>query len=489
MSAKLRVFAVVTVLVLTRIAAAQVPSPTVEGPVTGGTGFPFFLGTVFDLAPLGYEQTEYFVSGTARSFTTATELTSDGLWTVAPDGPTAAYKTRILVHRPINKRKFNGTVIVEWSNVSGGVEVSPDWTGAHTELIREGFAWVGVSAQIVGVEGGQPLLGVINLPLKRADPVRYASLVHPGDSFSYDIFSQVAQAIRHPAGIDPLGDLDVKRVIAVGESQSAMRMVTYIDGIHPVAHVYDGFLVHSRAGFGTFAPLSEAPQVDVTMPSLVFIRSDIDVPVLTFQTETDLTFLSFFAARQPDTRRIRTWEVAGTAHADIYLLTTGATDLGNSPAVADIVITNEPVPGILTCAQPVNSGPQHFVLNAAFAALNRWVRTGKPPAPAPPLDIVAGPPRVITRDAHGNAVGGIRTPQLDVPIATFRGEQEGDFTCRLFGTTTLLDAPTLAALYPTHRAYVSAFNKSLKKAVRAGFVLRPDAKLLKQWAAQSAVGG
>src|SRR2546428_7474044 len=31
---------------------------------------------------------------------------------------------------------------------------SPDWTDAHTELIRDGFAWMGVSAQYAGVEGG-----------------------------------------------------------------------------------------------------------------------------------------------------------------------------------------------------------------------------------------------------------------------------------------------------------------------------------------------
>ena len=45
------------------------------------------------------------------------------------------------------RKKFNGTVVVEWLNVSGGVDAAPDWTFAHTELIREGYAWVGVSAQ------------------------------------------------------------------------------------------------------------------------------------------------------------------------------------------------------------------------------------------------------------------------------------------------------------------------------------------------------
>ena len=181
--------------------------------------------------------------------------------------------------------------------------------------------------------------------------------------------------------------------------------------------------------------------------------------------------------------------MAGTAHADTYLLVTGPTDLGHSPAAADIVITSAPVPGIITCGTPINSGPQHFVLNAAFAALDRWVRTRKPPARAPRLRVAAGPPRTITRDARGNARGGIRTPQVDVPIAAFTGEQNGSIICGLLGTTTLFDATTLASLYPSHRAYVARFDTATRNAVRAGVLLKADAKLLRRWAAGSDVGG
>lgn len=40
---------------------------------------------------------------------------------------------------------------------------------------------------------------------------------------------------------------------------------------------------------------------------------------------------------------------------------------------AKLVLTSAPVPGV-TCRAPINSGPPHFVLKAAVAALNRWVR-------------------------------------------------------------------------------------------------------------------
>jgi len=467
------------------LAVAQVPSPMVEGPITGGNGTPFIAATTFDLAQVGYMEEEYFISGTASAFTSASALTSDGIWTVTP-GSTATYKTRILVHRPVKRSKFKGTVVVEWLNVSAGLDAAPDWISAHTELIRDGFAWIGVSAQFVGVEGGAAVQGLPSMGLKQADPVRYGSLSHPGDSFSYDIFSQAGQAVRQPAGLNPLGDLKVKKVIGAGESQSAFRLVTYINGVDPLAQIYDGFLVHSRGGSG--AALSQSPQPGIALPNPTFIRNDVRVPVLTFETETDLVSLGYFSNRQEDSDRFRLWEVAGTAHYDAYGLTVGMTDLGKSSSAADLIVTSTPIAGI-TCGSPINSGPQHFVLNAAFAALNKWVTKRKLPPQAPRLDVVAGSPPTITRDVNGNAVSGIRTPSVDVPIAALSGlGQTGTAFCSLFGTTVPFDSSALAALYPKHNKYVSAVSKATNAAVKAGFLLGPDAKLIKSSAKAAAIG-
>jgi hypothetical protein len=207
------------------------------------------------------------------------------------------------------------------------------------------------------------------------------------------------------------------------------------------------------------------------------------------EAETDLLLLGYFSDRQPDSNRFRLWEVAGTAHADAYTVVVGFTDLGDSPAAAELVITTSPIPGVITCPLPINSGPQHFVLNAAFNALHRWVRRGTLPPRAPRLEVTADPAPVIMRDAHGNALGGVRTPQLDAPIATLSGQgQTGSVLCILFGTTAPFDTATLAALYPDHRAYVAAFTRATRRALRAGFILRPDAKLMEKAAAASDVG-
>lgn len=468
-------------------AFATVPVPTIEGPITtggGSTAGAFVQSTTFDLHEVGYLEEEYFLSGTATAYSAAGALGIDGMWSATP-ASTAAYKTRIVVRRPENRKKFNGTVVVEWLNVSGGVDAGPDWLLAHTELIRDGFAWVGVSAQKVGVEGGPALVGIASLPLKQVNPARYGSLVHPGDSFSYDIFSQAAQSLRQTAAGSPLASLKVKRLIAAGESQSAFRLVTYADAIHPLTQLFDGYFIHSRASGA--AALSEAPQQAVATPNGAKIRSDLGVPVLTLVTETDLTFLGYSgAARQADSANFRLWEVPGTSHADAYMLASGATDKGDDPAIVGLTITKKPIAGIIECDAPINSGPHHFVVSSAFAALNKWVRGGKPPKSQPPLT-VTGPPTVITKDAHGNALGGVRTPQVDVPLATFTGQQPGAIICILLGTTTPFDAPTLTSLYPTHRSFVSAYNKAVRRAVKSGAILKADARLMIKWAATAAI--
>jgi len=253
----LTVAAATTACLLLGAATAYAASSSVTGPVTGGAGAVVLQATRFDLAKVGYQQSEFFLSGDAASYLPAAPLGSDGQWTVTP-ASTAPYTTRIVVDRPANPARFNGTVVVEWLNVSAGLDVAPEWLVTHNELIREGYAWVGVSAQATGVAA-----------IKAADPVRYAALSHPGDSYSYDIYSQAGQAVRASAAT-VLGGLRPRKILAEGESQSAFRLTTYIDAVQPLAHAYDGFLVHSRGANG--APLSQAPQADVPTPQVVFYR-------------------------------------------------------------------------------------------------------------------------------------------------------------------------------------------------------------------------
>jgi hypothetical protein len=89
--------------------------------------------------------------------------------------------------------------------------------------------------------------------------------------YSFDIFSQAAKAIRNPSPVDVLEGLKPARLIAYGESQSAVRMVSYVNGVHPLAKQYDGFFIHSRGSSGV--PFDDAGGLPLSFGGgAVFIR-------------------------------------------------------------------------------------------------------------------------------------------------------------------------------------------------------------------------
>ncbi|MEX2256391.1 MAG: alpha/beta hydrolase domain-containing protein [Acidimicrobiia bacterium] len=463
-------------------------APTVTGPAKGGQGIPSILSTNFDLADVGYTNEEYFIEGEASAYEEAAPLRADGKWKVH-EVSTAPYKTRVVVYRPADPADFNGTLFVEWLNVTAGFDTSPDWMAAHNALIRSGAAFMGVSAQAAGVQGGGAVLeGATEGGLKGGDPERYGSLSHPGDEYSYDIFTQAGLvATGDGDGVNPFAELDVKRVIAMGESQSAFRMTTYVNAVHPIAEVYDGFLVHSRGSSGASLGKSDgAGNDDASMPDGARIRNDLAVPVLEVQTETDLTLLESLAARQPDTKRFRLWEIAGSAHADKYTGTLAANDLGDGSAELSLLDPKQADGGVLRCSTAVNTGPTFAIVSAATQRLDKWVRDGTPPSKAARLETNGDE---IVRDEHGNAEGGIRSPQVDVPLATTTGDRNsGGSFCGLFGTTAVFDAATVASLYPTRDDYVRQFDKSADATVDAGFWLEPNAENFKTAARQISLG-
>ena len=475
---------------------ANVPKATVTGPVTGGTGINLEGTTSFDLSSVGYEQSEYFLSGTASAYTSAKPLTSDGRWKVAA-ASTAPYKTRMVVYRPINPKRFDGTVIVEWLNVSGGVDAAAAWLTDHVQMIRSGMVYVGISAQAAGIVGSAGSLGAAGGQaggIKGADPARYGSLEHPGDSYSYSIFEQGGAAVRRDASL-VLGGLKPKQILALGESQSATRLVTYIDALQPKSQgVYNGYFIYSR--FASSAALSQSPQAAINPPAVVLIRTDLTVPVMMFETEADVAVLGYVSARQPPTKYIREWEVAGTAHYDTYGLVESMTDAGNGAADVKTFDTMiDPVSsfdgGAISCPVPLNAGAHTYPLRAAVVALNNWVMKGTPPPQSPRLD-VAGPGKYVT-NSLGEAEGGIRTPQVAAPIAVVNGTGDtsnaGGGFCMLFGTTIPFSAAKLKQLYPTHEVFVSKWDSAVASDVSKGYLLAADAKVLDKVAAQSSIGG
>jgi hypothetical protein len=427
------------------------------------TGAPFVAGTRFALSSVGYVSAEYAFTGSAGAY----ERRPGGVTVVEH----ADFSTRLLVYRPVEDAAFNGTVWIEWLNVSGGLDSSPDWLFTHTELIRRGAAWMGVSAQKIGVEGGASLIGLPSHGLVEADPARYGTLHHPGDRFSYDIYAQASAAARAGSGTI-LDGLTVERVLAIGESQSAFRLTTYVNEIDPETPVHDGFLVHARGR--SAAPLDDdhGPAVATTGDPVTF-RSDLRVPVLCVQSETDLMNLGYLAARQDDTESFLLWEMAGTAHGDLYTFVIGPIDTGRLPT-AELAGAWLPVSEVYGMAldKPVNAGPQHYVMNAAVSSLDRWVGHGIRPAEAPRLTVRNG----FVTDEHGNVKGGIRTPHVDVPTAVLSGLGNGGHPIAfLCGSTVAFDAQKLRTLYRSADDYMQRFTSATEAAVTQGFVVPEDA--------------
>jgi hypothetical protein len=453
------------------------------GPLEGGNGVSLATsGGGPDLGEAGYSEAEYSASGTATSYTSAGDLPEDGTYDLQ-SGEEADYVTRVVVRRPDDPEAFNGTVVVEWLNVSSGADAAPDYTYLAAELLRQGYAWAGVSAQSIGVEGGEVAVSVpgaegfgLGKGLKANDPERYGDLTHPGDAFAYDIYSQVGRALRahDDEDLDPLDGLEVARVLAVGESQSAFALTTYINGVQPLAGVYDGFLVHSRGGAAL--PLGEPGAgvgiADAISQPATKIRTDGDAPVIVIETETDLIgVLGYLPARQDDGDNFRLWEVAGTAHADVY-------------QVGD---TEE----MLGCAQPINRGQQVFALRAALRHLDTWVKDGTPPPEAPRLEVdESGEAAALVLDDVGNAKGGVRSPVVDAPVDVLSGmNDDTSIICLLMGSTVPIDAGRLGEMYESSDDYVAQYEAATDAMIDAGFALDDDREELLDGADPSRVGG
>ncbi len=402
--------------------AASVPNPTVTGPIASpdipGTpthNYPFFSSN-HDLPTHGFVEQEFYFSGTANRYNTPSLATGSIIDSGHP------YLTRMLVRRPADPKQFNGTVLVEWLNVTNGFDADNTWFYSWEHILKEGYAWVGVSAQEVGVAS-----------LQTWNPTRYGSLdvtqggTITGDALSYDIFSQAGQAVRQPMGVDPLGGLKARHVIAIGESQSASRLATYINSINPLANEYDGFLVLSTLGN--------------------LIRTDLTVPVWKILTEYDVE-ASEASVRQPDTALFRTWEIAGQSHVDQHLRRSREPlelrDFSTPTMASSVEAILAPqceFPSIGTRL------PAYYIVGHAYDLLVRWITQGVPPPSAPRIQITTvgapGTPSVIARNSLGLALGGIQLSELAVPTALNVGVNSGPGACVRWGYSIPFDVDEL----------------------------------------------
>jgi hypothetical protein len=440
---------------------------TILGPITEG-GLPPWSAPVVDFEARSFVMEEFFIEGSAVAYEpeAGSELSADGRFRLR-EAETAPFRTRFLVVRPRDPAAFNGTVFLNWQNVTGGYEAG---AANEEEIYRSGAAWVGVSAQRVGMEGfpgGVSPFGGGAPPgqhLKLRDPDRYGSLQHPGDRWSYDMFTQVARAVgpdRDRGGLDPMAGLAVRHVIGTGASQSAARLLAYVNGVHPLAHALHGYLP-TIGGFVATAFTDDVsgntPTAALGLRTACVVRDDLDVPAFWVNSETEVLSRASVPIPVRDTDHFRLWEVAGTPHYP----RPDTIDFGDG--------------------WQNNRLPYAPVVTAAFRQMQRWLTEGTPP-PSIPYIVVAGDPPEIVRDQHGNAVGGVRLPEVEAPTMAHEGFAPTEGLGRLVGRARPLPPEVLASLYADEQAYANAYATASDAAVAAGTLLPEDADRLKAAAA------
>lgn len=430
---------------------------TVTGPLTGGDhGWAF--GAYFgDISKLGYVEEEYFLEGVAQRYQPAegTELTEDGMWTLEKTD-TAPYKTRLIVRRPIDPDKFNGIVIVEWANVSAGYDLSLVSTPG---IYDEGFAYVSIMTQRNGIYGFEENpQGLVYW-----DETRYGSLDIPDDALSYDIFTQAARAVgpdRPAAGIDPMGGLDVKMLFAMGESQSGGRLLSYTNGVQPMENAFDAIimLVNSARGNDFLPEVAHSVENGKTVVRNVSsrVREDINCKVFIMNSQSESLLMGNLV--QPDTENIRSWQMAGVSHF--------------SPAFMEDAINRSNRDGITDTfssfsAYDTNVGDWTYIFESVLVQLKHWIEDGTAPAHMDSMGVknmLLG----YKEDEYGNALGGVRLPELEVPTAQYFANT---LITGLIGYKIPFTEAQLKELYPTHQDYVDKVTAAAKAAEEAGVIL------------------
>jgi hypothetical protein len=482
-------------LIATQGVHAAVPLPTVTGPIpVTAQSYPFNAASHTtipqDLTLFGYVEEEYFVSGLANVY----DLNTAG--TVIVRTAHAPYSTRILVRRPARLRKFSGTVIVELLNPTARFDLDIQWQLSRGYFLAHGDCWVGITSKPVAVKA-----------LKHFDPQRYAPLswanplppaltcpdpyspFQPTDTtpatengLVWDIMSQVGALLKKSSLLPPnhpLHGFSVKRVFATGYSQTGGFLVTYINFIRPLATahldngepVYDGYLIGD--GDARHTPLNQCA-VLLPLDDPRWIIQPRSEPVISVVTQTTESIVSINRiSRRPDSDwpgdRYRRYEVPGASH-----LSQRQIDL--SPSLEDKARTGV-APAAQNCIETAQYGrsdfPLEYIMNGAFANLDAWVRDsrwGIVPPPRAPRIILDTISHLPVLDGYGNATGGVRTPYLDVPVATYYAQSHAaddmsTFMCELTGYKVPFDASLLRQLYP-HDCFFGLRNCSYVRRVR-----------------------
>lgn len=429
----------------------------------------------------GYMEEEYFFEGTANVYEETGEKSRRVIHENLP------YCNRFLVRKPAESERFSGNIVVEILNATAGFDIDRMWVVGAKELMRNGDIYVGITSKPDVLDS-----------MKKADPVRYdpiswkipydrpkyqydgvdkAALPRRKDcetGLFWDMLTELAGILRTDTVMIPEGK---KRYLYLaGWSQSAAYMYTYLNYFaFPKAgeSVFDGYL--AAGGVHSFVvPLNQndyGKEQDVRRNMITYMP----VPFISVQTESENAYFDGMKTRQEDSDaeelKYRVYEIAGATHDTKFSM---LDYYAGDPDMEKIGI----VPDFPSLDDFPNDYPYEYCFYAVYRMLFSWVREGICPPHGERIKVNEDGQNKT--DALGNAVGGMRTPFLDVPSAVYypycavKRDNGEVIKHGLFGHTEPFSACKLKKLYGNVENYRKLAEQSAQKQVENGFLLPED---------------
>lgn len=464
--------------------AVDIPATTLLPVVPGDseTRSTPFIAWYRDLSEFGYVEDEFLVSGDANIYEYVDEKGHGS--TVRVRDEAIPYTTRLLVRRPVDANRFNGTLYLEVLNPTAGWDGDPIWQNTHEYVMRSGAVYAGLTSKPVALDFLRDKWG--RDPYPKRDSSRYAQLEMPYFGQVWDMLSEVAALLKSPATDgNPLAGYPVRRTILTGYSQSVAYQVTYANSFHARDGMPDGsplvdgyYLSAGGSAKNVNRPTPETEGLPPGDPRNLVV---VDVPVVRFQTETEVPRSYRLRQHPPEYPLVRIYEMAGGAHVDQATVDEGGKALMRDLGLPDFAAG---------CDERVNPVRIGYVQSAMLEIIDQWVRGTAEPPPSQVLDMTdsADGSRAIARDAAGNALGGVRLPSLEVPLGTYLPNNTGAGFCFLIGAYLPFDGEQLASRYPDHEGYVQRVADAVDGALAERFLLQADAERLRAEAVNSGIG-
>lgn len=443
-----------------------------------------------DLSAYGYLEEEYLISGEANIYSW-----QQGEQYAKVEREGARYGSRFLVRKPSDPSKFSGNVIVEMFNWARAYDRAIcSWGNCYEYLMEEGDVWVGISIRATVIDS-----------LKRFDPIRYKRLSYENpipvehrkdrpqsntyhddytnpnceNGLTWDMYSQVALALRDPSEGSPLHGYPVKAIIGTGAT--AGDLATYVAAIDPICcredggNIFDGYLIFMTGAPGNVNQYEE--KLHWMDPRAKFYCK---VPCMRAYTCKDMLGNGMhpdwaYMQRRNDSdeagRYYRSYEIAGTGLMLKYTYF-------SEPCHKDVE----------KCGLQIKNGrtgkawskedletfefPTRYALDAMHDNLKKWIREGvTPPSCAPYETIGVYPSTDLREDAFGNVMGGVRLPYLRVPAYHFKRN----------ATAFPLERETLNRLYVSHEDYVEKVKKAVEECINERILIPMDGeKIIKE---------